>query len=170
MAEIGKLEKSFLNFHNDKLQIDLIEVYVEDHHEDEDSVSKNLRSIVNKIYAIDALLESIRDDFFEVSETHIDDNGRELSDMLRQKFIKLQENYYFDVIEQPEGDWTSNSVMFCISLMYSGLKQQLLLPAFRAHYYSVVENENLTKEEKETELEYYLQCFRKQFRLSNEFK
>lgn len=156
--------------------LEIEDVFIDKVKEDADAVGSLVKSIENKCQMIDKIFESIGYDLFELSEIHIDDNGRDIADSLQKKFKKVHDDYYWQVHEEvcdskDEHSWMKSSFLYMLRLLSDDEdKQTLTIPKLREHYENITRGEDLTKDEKETEFNKWIDFLRKDFNLDEAWK
>lgn len=177
MANITDIIKSgSINIYVDgiSLPVEAIEGQFEDLNDEADIIAQTVKSIRNKLSAIDTLFESVTADLGLIELDHFDDNGRELANKLKNRFEKLREDFYWTAIESETKDgedgWMNCSLSTLTNLLADGNHQTLVIPQFRKFYEEVVETDNLTVEFKNEEFNKWVNYIRHEFHLSKDFK
>lgn len=163
-------------YQNGGLPIETVETFIEATDEDTtDAIASSVNSIKNKCQAIDALMESVVADLGCIELEHFDDNGKELTSVLKNRFQKIQSDFYWKVFEREseasdDNSWMANSYIYMLSLLENDGHQCLVVPELRKTYKAIADGDNLSKDEKEQEFQEWLEYIRKDFGLSEDWK
>lgn len=150
-----------------------LETFVEHFYGDElqDKVVKAIYDAQNKLHAIDALFESVEADLNLVELEHFDDNSKEIAGAVKNQLIKLRETFY-EKVHESDGDWRKESLSGILYRLSNDHHQVMVIPELRRCYFEDIAgyDADLTKEQKEVEIESWVDAIREQFDLSTEWR
>ena len=137
---------------------------------DADLIAITVVAIQNRILALKGLCGDISGLLYFISENHIDDNAKEIAELLSNRMDKFQEEMY-EFFHGDNSDWRDTSWNGLAELLADGKRQTLFLPALRNQFAEAVKcEEDMTRVKFEQEFQDMVNYLRDKYNLSEHFK